>query len=251
MSEPKPWRLMRLAVLDTETTGLNPQGGDRVIEVAVVHFDNGEVTDRWSTLVDPGAPLHADVTRITGITDADVKGQPRFSEIVGELLGRLHGRLLVAYNAPFDRSFLVHELARTGVTLPEGAKWLDPLVFAKQMQRGQGAMKLGIVAKRLGVALTEAHRASGDAECAGWVLQKLAEGNGLPEDLASLLDLQERWEAEQDAERAGWKSRGARGRTGQVALDPSGPRNALGPGYPLSDELDPIRYLYLRAAGRL
>ncbi len=260
-----PWALQPIAVLDTETTGLAPEQGDRVIEIAVITFDQGVPTGTWATLLDPGTPLHPDVTRITGITDADVRGQPVFADVAAKLHEVLSGKLLCAYNVPFDRSFLVHEFARVGSGLPQGAIWLDPLVFAKQMQRGQGNMKLGTVAKRLGIPLDEAHRASADATCAGNVLMALS--RMLPTTLEETLDLQEKWQAEQEAERASWKNRpgskggrpGQRGADGQLGgLDDAGKsaapafaRNALGPGYPHGDELDPVRYLYLRAAGRL
>jgi DNA polymerase-3 subunit epsilon len=228
----KPWFHQPLAVLDTETTGLSPQNGDRVVEVAVIAFDDGQVTDRWSQLIDPGSPLPADTVRITGITQADVDGQPSFAAIAPELHKRLQGRILVAYNAGFDRGFLLHEFNRVGMSMPRGSRWLDH--------------KLGTVAKRLGVNLEEAHRAAADAECAGWVLIKLAEL--LPADFAEVLDLHEKWEAEQEAERAVWKSRQqGRGSKGPVAATSSDlPINTLGPGYAHGDELDPVRYMYLR-----
>ena len=250
-AEQTAWYNLPMAVLDTETTGLAPEAGDCVIEVAIIHFTNGAITDRWSTLLDPGIALHADVTRITGITPDDLLNQPRFVDVADELLRRLRGRILVAYNAPFDRNFLIHELSRIGKTLPEGAKWLDPLVIARQTQKGQGNMKLGTVAKRLGVQLDEAHRAQADAECAGKVLLALGKDANLPDDIDAVLDLQERWEAAQEAERSGWRSRQQQGRNGsrQIAEDGS-PRNALGAAYPHGDELDPVRYMYLRLAGR-
>jgi DNA polymerase-3 subunit epsilon len=240
--------LGRLAVIDTETTGLSAETGDRVIEIAVVHFDGGEVTQRWGTLLHPGRKLPPDVVKITGITDADLEGQPRFSEVASILQSLLEGRTLVAYNAPFDRGFLVQELARVGTQLPP-VQWLDPLVFARQMQKGQGPMKLGAVAKRLGIALEEAHRAIADAECAGRVLLALAPD--LPKDFNDLLEFQARWQAEQDGERAGWRGRQQRGAIAQLVADTSGPVHALGPAYPMSDELDPVRYMFLRAAGRV
>lgn len=242
----QPWYHQPLAVLDTETTGLSAQSGDRVVEVAVIAFDGGQVSDRWSQLINPGTPLPADTVRITGITQADVDGQPSFGDIAAELHRRLQGRLLVAYNAGFDRGFLLHEFNRAGLSMPRGARWLDPLVFAKQLQKGQGNHKLGTVAKRLGINLEEAHRAAADAECAGWVLLKLAEL--LPADFAEVLDLHEKWEAEQEAERAVWKSRQqGRGGKGPVAAASSDlPVNVLGPAYPHGDELDPVRYMYLR-----
>jgi DNA polymerase III subunit epsilon len=243
----KPWWLQPWAVLDTETTGLNPEGGDRVVELGVVLFDNGEVVDRWGVLINPEIELPAVTTRITGIKPEDLTGAPVFSAVTDHFLSLLEGRLLVAYNVAFDRRFLLHELARVGRTLPLDARWLDPLVFAKRLQKGQGKMKLGIVAKRLGIPLEEAHRATADAECAGWVLKALAEEANLPADLDEILNLHEQWQAEQDAASAGWRSR----RSNQnISSDTSGPRNALGPGYPFSDELDPIRYMFLRGTGR-
>lgn len=246
----KPWHRLPLAVIDTETTGLGPETGDCIIEVAVIHFDDGAVVDRWSTLLDPGIPLHPDVTRLTGITPDELMDQPGFADIADELLRRLRGRILVAYNAPFDRNFLVHELSRIGRTLPEGAKWLDPLVIARQTQKGQGNMKLGTVAKRLGVSLDEAHRAQADAECAGLVLLALGKNANLPDALADVLDLQERWEAAQEAERAGWRSRQQQGRSTRPVVEDGAPRDSLGPAYPHGDELDPVRYMFLRLAGR-
>ena len=246
-----PWAKLPLAVLDTETTGLAPEQGDRVIEVAVIHFDNGEVTGRWGKLLDPGMPLHPDVTRITGITPDDLMNQPQFADVADEVLRLLTGRVLVAYNAPFDRNFLIHEFDRLGMRLPEGAKWLDPLVMARQVQKGQGNHKLGTVAKRLSVPLEEAHRATADAECAGRVLLALGATANLPETLEDVLDLQERWEAAQEAERANWRSRQQQTRTGaRTLVDDGTPRNALGTAYPHGDELDAARYMLLRLAGR-
>ena len=159
----------------------------------------------------------------------------------------LEGRLLVAYNAAFDRRFIIHELARCQRSLPDGATWLDPLVFAKELQKGQGNMKLGTVAKRLGVPLEEAHRATADAEAAGHVLVALSDQ--LPDDLEALLDLQEQWEAAQAAQRAVWRNRRKGGQI--TAAVSTGPKDELGPGYPHGDELDPVRYMFLRGTGRV
>ncbi len=245
----KHWRLWPMAVIDTETTGLHSEQGDRIVELAVVRFEEGVPVSRWGLLLDPEMKLPPDTTRITGIRPEEVEGQPRFAEVAATLLEKLEGCLLVAYNVPFDRGFLLHELARAGSSLPAGSTWLDPLVFVKEMQRGQGSMRLGTVAKRIGIPLLEAHRATADAECAGLVLQSLAVD--LPEDLGEVLDLQEQWEAKQNAERAGWRGqRRERRVAGSAPLELDGPRNSLGAGYPHGDELDPVRYMFLRRAGR-
>ncbi len=243
---PGHWALGPIAVLDFETTGLVVENGDRVVEIGCILFDGGAVTERWGLLIDPEMPLPLDTTRITGIQPEEVQGAPRFAEVAGELVRRLEGRLLSAYNASFDRGFLLHELDRCGFSMPDGA-WIDPLVLAKELQKGQGNMKLGTVAKRLDVPLVEAHRAVADAECAGWVLLALAEQ--MPADLGEALDLHEAWEAAQNASRASWRNR-RRGATLAAVAD-GGPHDALGPGYPHGDELDPVRYMFLRGTGRV
>jgi DNA polymerase-3 subunit epsilon len=248
MSGSTPWHLQPIAVLDTETTGLSADQGDRVVEIGVARFDKGESVDTWGSLVDPECPLPKDTTRITGIRPEDIAGQPTFAAVADEFLGRIEGRLLVAYNAAFDRAFIIEELARAGKSLPDGSVWIDPLVFAKEIQRGQGNMKLVTVAKRLGIELDAAHRATADAECTGKVLLALA--GDLPDTLDELIDLQERWEAKQNAERAAWRSRRPRGATQQVMQDFDGPKNSLGPRYPHSDETDPVRHMFLRGTGR-
>lgn len=246
-----PWYMGPLAVLDTETTGLDPDRGDRVIEIGIILFDNGQVTERWGELIQPDQEIPAKVTEITGIRPDQLVGKPRFAQLAHTIADKLQGRLCVAYNANFDKGFLVHEFARAGVRWPQGLRWVDPLVLAKQLQKGQGSHKLGEVAKRLGIPLEEAHRATADAECAGRVLIEL--GNRLHQqdgivDLEALRPLHESWEAEQEAARAGWKSRSRGNHT--LVFDPVGPGNALGPGYPHGDELDPVRYIFLKGVGR-
>jgi DNA polymerase-3 subunit epsilon len=216
-----------------------------VVELGLVLLDDGAVVERWGALLDPERALPEDVTRITGIKPEDLRGAPTFAAIAPALRARLQGRLLAAYNASFDRGFLLQELHRCGAEPPDAA-WVDPLVMAKQLQRGQGKMKLGVVAERLGIALEEAHRAVADAECAALVLLALAEQ--MPADLDATLDQLEAWEAAQNAARAGWR-RSPRGGTGGAIAD-DGPRDALGPGYPHGDELDPVRFMFLRGTGR-
>jgi len=246
-----PWYLGPLAVLDTETTGLDPDRGDRVIEVAIVAFDGGQVTERWGELLQPDVEIPAKVTEITGIRPEHLRGKPRFADVAHAIADKLQGRLCVAYNAGFDKSFLIHEFARAGVRWPAGLRWVDPLVLAKQLQKGQGGHKLGEVAKRLGVPLEEAHRATADAECAGRVLLELAKLLHKQQDVADyapMRELHDRWEAEQESQRAGWKSRNRS--TSPMVFDSVGPGNALGPGYPHGDELDPVRYIFLKGVGR-
>ncbi len=243
---PGHWARGPIAVIDTETTGLEAHLGHRLLEVAVVHFDDGEISGRWSAVVDPERSIPEDVQALCGFRPADVEGKPRFADIADAFLQQLQGRLLCAYNVPFDRAFLLYELARCGRALPEGAVFVDPLVLAKVQHKGQGKMKLGLVAQRLGIALEEAHRAEPDAVCAGQVLLSLAAQT--PADLDEMLDLHEGWEAEQHGAKQAWRHNKAGASTATVGDMRA--EEGLGPTYPHGDELDPIRYMFLRGTGR-
>jgi len=176
-----------LAVIDTETTGRDPTHGDRVIEIAIVHFDKGEVSARHALLVDPGIPIPAESSAVHGITDADIKGKPKWDAIADQVVTLLAGRIPVAYNAGFDRAFVFAEMRRIGIapshekTLPpalrSNVEWIDPLVWARASQPTAKGFKLGEVAERLGVPLVQAHRATDDAEAAGQVLMALLKNN--------------------------------------------------------------------------
>jgi DNA polymerase-3 subunit epsilon len=177
-----------LAVIDTETTGRDPARGDRIIEIAIVYFDRGAPTARHALLVDPGMPIPADSTAVHGITDADVRGKPRFDGIARDVLGLLAGRIPVAYNASFDRTFIFSEMRKAGFppgtdrALPpamrSNVEWIDPLVWARAVQPNAKGYKLGEVAARLDVSLVQAHRATDDAEAAGHVLIALFRSQG-------------------------------------------------------------------------
>lgn len=171
------------AVIDTETTGRDPTRGDRVIELAVVYLDRGEVTQRHALLIDPGIPIPPETTAVHGITDADVRGKPRFDAVTREVLALLAGRIPVAYNAGFDRAFLFAEMRKAGIApsneralppaLRNNVEWIDPLVWARALQTNVKGYKLGEVSARLGISIVQAHRATDDAEAAGNVLLTL------------------------------------------------------------------------------
>ena len=112
------WFHSDLAVIDVETTGLDSQT-DRIIEIAIVHMREGQVLDTWNQLVNPEQEIPEEVTKITGITQDDIKDQPIFSAIAEEAHRRLDGRVIVAYNLSFDRGFVRNELQRTGYKWPD------------------------------------------------------------------------------------------------------------------------------------
>ena len=132
---------MRQVVLDTETTGLEPEQGHRVIEIGCVELVNRRKTGRkFHRYLRPDRLIDRAAQHVHGITDEFLATQPRFAEVVDELIEFLGGAELVIHNAAFDIAFLDHELAR----LPGPARKMsdictviDTLPLARQMHPGQ------------------------------------------------------------------------------------------------------------------
>jgi DNA polymerase-3 subunit epsilon len=206
------WIDYPIAFIDTETTGIDARS-ERVIEVAIVIGKGGEVLERRSWLVNPGIPIPKASTDVHGITDADVADKPPFAAIVPELLEAFEGTLAAAYNAAFDRGFVFAELERAGLALAsrppalrDDVDWLDPLVFARELWKGQGESRaLGAVAARLGVALERAHRATDDAEAALRVLYAMSRDPRVPRTYGGLVQEQRRLERSQREAQSFWR----------------------------------------------
>ncbi len=146
---------MRSILFDTETTGLDPTLGDRVIEIAALELENDLPTGRhFHTLLDPERDVPEEATRIHGFTRADLIGKPRFADIVDELLAFIGDGPLIAHNAPFDFAFLNAEFARLGlpVLLPE--RMVDTLVLAKSRFPGM-PNSLDALCRRFSIDLSE------------------------------------------------------------------------------------------------
>ena len=155
----QPWQTGRFAAFDTETTGTDPRSA-RIIEFGLVIFDNGEVVERFQTLIHPECALPPEITRITGIKDEDLVGKPVFAELADELERRLVAQPLLAYNADFDRGMVEGEFRRLGrsIALPV---FLDPFPFcheAFKVAKKTKTAKLVDIAAFLGIALESAHR---------------------------------------------------------------------------------------------
>lgn len=236
----KNWREAPLAVVDVETTGLDPDV-DRVIEIGIVHMANGEVIDTYSSLVNPERNLPEEVERITGIKAEDIVDAPKFAEVAATVMEKLQGRVFVAYNLAFDRAFVRGELERCGIAWHD-PQYIDPLIFVRELHKTQGSKRLGAVAARLGISLENAHRASDDAIAAGQVLYAL--GAQLPADLDDLLMLQSQWEAKHDNEMAAWRNKKGNRFEGVGGFDASNRGNALGPAYVYGEDTDPIRAMF-------
>ena len=186
------WKHLPIVAFDTETTGLQPFAGDRIIEFAAVVLqldDDGNTIEqsRHSWLFNPQIPIPRKVTEITGIADGDVAGAPRFYEIAPEVFDLLKDSIAVAHNFPFDMAFLSKELSDADLHWPEPLAEVDTVDVSMQSNPEARSHKLGDVCKRLGIVLEDAHRATNDAEACGRVFLELARRADVSDDLQQML----------------------------------------------------------------
>jgi len=146
--------MIREIALDTETTGLRPEEGHRVIELGCIELINHLPTGRTlHHYFDPERPIDPDATRVSGITDEMVRGKPKFGDLAQSFLDFIGDAPIVAHNAAFDMGFLNAELKRAGLPalLPERA--IDTLLIARRKFPGAPA-SLDALCKRFNVDLS-------------------------------------------------------------------------------------------------
>ncbi len=173
---------MRQVFLDTETTGLSPEQGDRIIEIACVEYDSRRETGRrLHHYINAGRASHPDALRVHGITDEFLADKPPFASIVQELLAFVAGAEVVIHNAAFDVGFINAELLRLG--LPPFAqhttKITDSLVMAREMFPGK-SNSLDALCRRLEVdnSKRDLHGALIDADLLAQVVLNMTRGQG-------------------------------------------------------------------------
>ena len=155
---------IKFACLDTETTGLSPLEGGKICEIAVSVSQGGRVVEEFSSLVNPGMPMHPDVVAIHGITNEMVALAPSFGQLLPKLLSLLDGCVIVAHNAEFDVNFLKSEFAQCGMRFPP-----YPVVDTLKLARKSGKFvrnNLGCIAAELGINPQGWHRAMADTKMA-------------------------------------------------------------------------------------
>ncbi len=199
------------AAIDTETTGRDPLT-DRVVEVACVLWRDGAIIERKSWLVNPGCPIPQEAFDVHGIGNEEVKDAPPFHAIVPELFECLHGYVPMAYNAEYDRKILMAELGRmqglpanVPPAFKKGVEWIDPLVWARELQKLEKSRALGDVVQRLGIVLENAHRAAADAEATLHVFDAFMKDVRVPKLYGALILEQRRLARAFEDERGYWK----------------------------------------------
>ncbi len=147
--------MTRAVLFDTETTGLDPLTGDRVIEVAALELEGDLPTGRhFHRLIHPERDIPEDAIRIHGITLEHLREAPRFIEVALDLIEFLGDGPLIAHNAAFDFGFLDHEFRRAGHPLLARERMIDTLALAKQRFPGM-PNSLDALCRRFAIDLSE------------------------------------------------------------------------------------------------
>lgn len=200
--------MTRQVILDTETTGLNPGAGDRIIEVAGVELLKRRPSGRhFQRYVNPLRSSHPDALRVHGLTDEFLSGMPLFEQVVDDLLEFVQGAEVVIHNAAFDVAFLDAELERLGRGPFEShcAGITDSLAIAREQFPGK-FNSLDALCKRFGVDNTRRtlHGALLDAELLAEVYVWLTRGQ---DSLVMELEDSQQAGAEQAADLSGLQLR--------------------------------------------
>ncbi len=160
-----------LAVLDTETTGLEPALGHRIIEIAILRLENWQETAQLDELVNPGRPIDPAASRVNRIYDADVADKHPFAYHADRITQTLDGALVVAHNASFDATFIAAEWTLAGRT-----PLLNPCACTLELARQRyhfGRNNLKEVARQLGIRIGRTHRARNDAWLTAQVFRRM------------------------------------------------------------------------------
>jgi DNA polymerase III subunit epsilon len=179
---------MREIVFDTETTGLSPLGGDRMVEIGCVELVNRVETGRtFHAYFNPGRPMPSEAQAVHGLSDAFLAAKPGFHDLCEELLEFIGDSPLVAHNASFDFGFLNHELGACGRAIICMTRMIDTLVLARQRHPG-AKHSLDALCTRYGIdrSLRVKHGALIDAQLLAQVYVELTGGRQIGLSLAAL-----------------------------------------------------------------
>jgi DNA polymerase-3 subunit epsilon len=158
-----PLDKLTYVVFDTETTGLNPSGGDALLAIGAVRIVNGRILtgETFSALIHPKRSIPPSSIRFHGITDEMVRDCPPVEEVLPAFRAFVDDAVLVAHNAAFDLKFL--RLAEKAAGVRFDGPVLDTMVLSRFLQGEEGEHSLDALAERLGVQIVERHSALGDA----------------------------------------------------------------------------------------
>jgi DNA polymerase III subunit epsilon len=172
--------------VDIETTG-GSYRTSRVLEVAAIRYENGEVVDEFSSLINPERHIPAVITSITGINEADIVGAPVFSDIADRFAEIMNGAVFVAHNVRFDYSFIKNEFALLG--MPFSPRLLCTVRLSRSLYKQEQGHSLAKLIARYDIPFMNRHRALDDARAIAYFSQMAFDQHG-PELFAAAVQHQ-------------------------------------------------------------
>jgi DNA polymerase III epsilon subunit len=164
---------IEFVIFDTETTGLDPASGDRIVEIAAIRIKGEESLSTFESLVNPGRPISEAAFQVNKITSQMLACAPETKTVMPQFLDFIQGSCLCSYNAAFDLGFLDNELRLLGRTTLEGVVVIDILEVARRLLPGLKRYALWFVAEKLELNILQTHRALSDVELTLKVFTKL------------------------------------------------------------------------------
>lgn len=176
---------VEFTIFDTETTGLEPAQGDRIVEIAAMRFKGKDKIAAFQSLVNPGRPISEAAFCVNHITQEMLRDAPTIDAVMPNFLKFIQDSCLCSYNAVFDLEFLNNELRLIGKNLPcslsagqgllEGIVVVDILKMARRLLPGLERYALWFVSDKLGIQMQQKHRALADVELTFGVFSKFKE----------------------------------------------------------------------------
>lgn len=148
------------SIIDIETTGNSYKYG-KITEIAIFQHNGQEITDSFTTLINPEIDIPFFITDLTGIDNSMVKDAPRFYEVAKKIVEMTQGRTFIAHNVSFDYKFIREEFARLGYDY--NRKTMCTVQMSRRLLPGHKSYSLGKLCAELGITINGRHRANGDA----------------------------------------------------------------------------------------
>ncbi len=164
-----------IIVFDVETTGLFPQGGDRMVEIAAMKIKGGQVVDKFHSLLNPKRLIPIEATNINQITNDMLADAPTADEVLPKLVDFISGGCVAGHNVRFDLGFLCYEMSLFGRRIKDETPAVDTLKMAKELLPYLSSYKLSYLARSLGVTVMQTHRAMADVELTVAVMLRMME----------------------------------------------------------------------------
>jgi len=163
-----------IASIDVETTGLAPEAGSEMVEIAVVRMKAGVVDEIWSSLIKINGKMDEDARQVHGIGEDEIAHAPELKDIIDDFIERAKGSVILAHNAQFDLGFInmaLYRIKKSQVNLPT----IDLLGLSRYLQPYFPNHRLSNIAEILQLPRIDLHRASGDALLSTLVFTKYAD----------------------------------------------------------------------------